>query len=222
MARKEITARYGGSCRACSAPIAVGDSIYHMRPYGWVCARCAGDRDSGAPTPADVLNKVTRDMVVKPSLSLTNSQAEVLLRTVLALAPDVVPVRRPHRDLPPGGRWFNGMTGWAPTDPMAYWQPEVIVGYMMDALEDGRSTNLNKGAVFQLLSFLEDQTGWPFFFENRPLEHAHHRGSTHADQRALVEFRDDCAPLDSVEAPKETPGDPAAPDHRDNRDAVIC
>jgi hypothetical protein len=210
MARRKTTARYGGSCGACSAPIAVGDSIYPMPPYGWVCARCTGDRDSGAPTPAHVLTKVTRDMVVKQSLSLTNSQAEVLLRIVLALVPDVVPVRRPHQDLPPGGRWFNGVTGWAPPEPMAYWKPAAIVGYVMDALADGRSTNLNKGAVFQLLRFLESRTGWPFFFENRPLEHADQYRFTHVDQRELAEFRDDRAPLDRVKAPKGNPGAPGS------------
>jgi hypothetical protein len=206
MARRKIKARYGGSCGACSAPIAVGDSIYSMPPYGWVCARCTGNRDSGAPTPAHVLTKVTRDMIVKPSLSVTNSQAEVLVRIVLTLVPDVVPVRRPHRELPAGGRWFNGVTGWAPPEPMADWKPEAIVGYVMDTLEDGRSTNLNKGAVFQLLRFLESRTGLFLFFENRPLEHSDQYRFTHLDQRELAEFCDDRAPLDRVNAAKDIPG----------------
>lgn len=200
MARRKIKARYGGSCGACSARIVVGDAIYSMPPYGWVCARCTGDRDSGAPTPAHVLTKVTRDMIMKPSLSVTNSQAEVLVRIVLTLVPDVVPVRRPHRELPSGGRWFNSVTGWAPPEPMADWKPEAIVGYVMDALEDGRSTNLNKGAVFQVLWFLESRTGLFLFFGDRPLEHSDQYGFTHVDQRELAEFCDDRAPLDRVNA----------------------
>src|SRR5579862_1475805 len=139
---KKIAARYRGSCAACARAIDIGDSIYSMTPYGWVCGTCARADGASSPTPAEVLTKVTRDIVVKSSLSVTNEQVEVLLRIVLALAP-VVPIHRPVKELPPGGRWFNSVTGWFASgwdDRMETWTPEQLIGYLMDALKDGRNT----------------------------------------------------------------------------------
>lgn len=198
MARRGIRARYGGSCGACSAAIAAGDFIYPMAPHGWVCAGCAGTPTSAPPTPAQVLTKVARDMVLKPSLSVTNRQAGILVRIVLGLVPDVVPVRRPLEGLPPGGRWFNGVTGWDPSVPMDGWTPREIIGYVLDALADERNTNLNKGAVLRLLQFMEDETGWPFFFDARLLEPGDRYRLTHVSPRELAEFRDDEPPLNRL------------------------
>lgn len=196
--RKRIKARYRGSCGACSAAIAAGDFVYSAESYGWICARCAGTVAPVMPTPAQVLTKVTRDMVLKSSLSLTNSQAEVLVHTALALAPGVVPVRRPLQKPPAEGRWFNGVTGWDPSKWMLDWTPEEIIGYVLDALEDKRNTNLNKGAVLRLLQFMETETGRSFFFDARPLESEDGYYLTRVSPRELVEFRDDEPPLDCV------------------------
>ncbi len=163
-------------------------------------------------------------MTVKPSLSVTNSQAEVVVQIVRDLIPDVVPVRRPHQELPPGGRWFNGVTGWAPLEPMADWTSEEIIGYVLDALEDGRSTNLNKGAVFRLLRFLEGRTGWPFFFQDRYLEPADRYCLVHISSRDLARFHDDRPPLDRIST---AGGSPKAGPHRssagdgDGHDVVV-
>jgi hypothetical protein len=126
---------------------------------------------------------------MKPSLSLTNQQVVVLLRVVQTLAPEVVPVRRPVKELPPEGRWFNSVTGWFVVgweDRMEAWLPDRLIGYLMDALEDGRNTNLNKGAAYTLLRLLEEATGWPFLVTGRQ------------SVDDLMGFRDDAPPLDRV------------------------
>jgi len=187
--RRKIPARYRGSCGACARAINVGDPIYSLTPYGWVCGTCARAEGASPPTPAEVLTKITRDLVLKASLSVTNQQVEALLRVVRALAPEVEPERRPIQELPPDGRWFNSVTGWYVddwSDRMEAWEPERLIGYLMDALADNRNTNLNKGGVRTLLRFLEDVTGWPFLSSvGRPVE-------------SIMQFRDDAPPLDRV------------------------
>lgn len=183
-----VIARYPSLCSACLTPITVGGKIYPRRPHSWVCSTCAPTLESQPPTAAEVLTKVTRDMVTRSSVSVTNEEAEVLVRTVLAVVSSTVPIRRPVQTLPPGGRWFNLVTGWDGSTWMDDWTPEEIIGYVFDAIEDGRSTNLNKGAIFRLLRFMETATGTSFFLRDRLAKPADASTFTGFSRAELVDF----------------------------------
>jgi hypothetical protein len=197
--RNGIVARYPGTCRSCSAALAVGDRVYPRPPQGWVCGACATPRSSTLPTPAELLNKITLGMVTKVSVSLRNAEAELLVRVVLAVVPDTSVSRRPVRTEPSRG-WFNRVTGW--DGSMDAWSAEEILGYVLDALEDRRSTNLNKGALYQLLRYMETATGKPFFFRTRLLTDADAFNFTGFDPSELRRFHNEDLP--ALDVPRES------------------